>query len=105
MVNKLVFLDDNQFTNLLVLEPKEQIAIEILVIVIVVITVPEMSIPVWFAVFCEPYVYTSKKMIHENLRFINIHDVPKKLICHSFTIGIHFFIIHSIKNVKFHAIE
>jgi hypothetical protein len=46
MVNKLVFLDDNQFTNLLVLEPKEQIAIEILVIVIVVITVPEMSIPV-----------------------------------------------------------
>jgi hypothetical protein len=78
-----MFLDDNQFTNLLVriilvLEPKEQVAIEILVIVIVVITVPEMSIPVWFAVFCEPYVYTSKKMIHENLRFINIPDVPKK---------------------------
>jgi hypothetical protein len=46
-----MFLDDNQFTNLLVriilvLEPKEQVAIEILVIVIVVITVPEMSIPV-----------------------------------------------------------
>jgi hypothetical protein len=46
-----VFLDDNQFTNLLVriilvLEPKEQVAIEILVIVIVVITVLEMSIPV-----------------------------------------------------------
>jgi hypothetical protein len=50
-VNKPVFLDDNQFTNLLVriilvLEPKEQVAFEILVIVIVVITVLEMSIPV-----------------------------------------------------------
>jgi hypothetical protein len=96
-----VFLDDNQFTNLLlhitlVLEPKEQVAIEILVIVIVIITVPKMSIHVWFAVFCEPYIYTSKKMIHENLRFINIPDVQKINICHSFAIGIHIFIIHSM---------
>jgi hypothetical protein len=79
-----VFLNDNQFTNLLlritlVLEPKEQVAIEILVKVTIVITVPEMSIHVWFADFCEPYIYTSKKMIHENLRFINILDVQKKI--------------------------
>jgi hypothetical protein len=101
-----VFCDDNQFMNLLlritlVLEPKEQVAIEILVIVIVVITVPEMSIYVWFAVFCEPYIYTSKNLfiylyIHENLRFINKPDVQKINFCHSFAIGIHIFIIHSM---------
>jgi hypothetical protein len=83
MENSPLLHDDYQFTNLLLLTTlvleliKEQVTIEILVIVTIVIIMREMSIHVWFVLFFKPYIYTFQNMIQENLRLINIPDLPK----------------------------